>query len=138
MNGLKETYHEPMLEFVRRDMLDMLSSAIVHHCQANTVERRDKDLLHNDSLGLLSTSKGHNKTYQSNQASPVVDTKGIEHKLANVELRAADHNGKGAGANDGTIRDSNLVLLIRQECHVHRSRGRHIESLMESWTAIAG
>lgn len=74
---------------------------------------------------------GCESTHQSNQTCPVINTKRVQHKLANVEFRTANNNCKDACANDGTIRDSNLVLLIRQQCHVYRCGGRHFGVLME-------
>lgn len=67
-------------------MLNMLPDAVVHNSQPNAVEHGDRDLVQSLALAFLRDGSLDKRTHQTNEAGPIVNSKGVDHIFANVEL----------------------------------------------------
>lgn len=67
-------------------MLNMFPDAVVHNSQPNAIEHGYRDLVQSLALAGLRDGSLDKITHQTNEAGPIVNSKGVDHIFANIKL----------------------------------------------------
>lgn len=67
-------------------MLNVFPDAVVHNSQPNAIEHGYRDLAQSLVLAVLRDDSVDKITHQTNEAGPIVNSKGVDHIFANVKL----------------------------------------------------
>lgn len=129
-------------------MLDMLSDAVVDDSQPNAIEYGHSDLVKPLVLAVLRDGRSCQITHQTNETSPVIQSKRVNHELANVKLsgphlsaffmtssqlsktypRTANQDCQNTCRYDGPVRHRDLILLIIAK-HYWNFRTGHLDDM---------